>query len=261
MHSSLLSKSKPFRTLVVLGICLLVAAIAAKGTPAQPESEHKHMNLQVLDSTISHDELIDQMGKFTAALGVGCDYCHAPAKDPNSREMDFASDKMKEKHIARAMLRMTKDINLAYLGKINELETSHVKVECMTCHRGNTEPILLEDLLAQTLEEKGMSGVDSTYRALRENYYGSGTFDFGERVLVHLAYDISEENSKDALALLKLNQEFNPKSSFNQWAMGQLYLTTGDTAMAITEYKNALQLDSKNMRAKRSLEALGVPTE
>jgi len=40
-----------------------------------------------------------------------------------------------------------------------------------------------------------------------------------------------------------------------------LYLSTGDTTQAITEYKRALELDPKNRRAKRGLEALGVKTE
>ncbi len=261
MASHSLSKSKTARTLIVLGACLAVAALIAQGSLAQPRPEPKATNLQVLDSTMSHDELIDQMGKFTLALGVGCDYCHSPSKDPNSREMDFASDAKKEKHIARAMLRMTHDINANYVGKISELETPRVAVECMTCHRGQTEPIQLEDLLAQVLAEKGMAGVDSTYRELHEKYYGSATFDFGERTLVHMAYDLSEENSKDAMSLLKLNQEFNPKSSFNQWAMGQLYLSEGDTTQAIQEYKRAIELDPKNRRAKRSLDALGVKVE
>lgn len=261
MDSTTLSKSKPIRTLIVLGLCLFAAALIAQGTLAQPRPEPKATNLQVLDSTISHDELIDQMGKFTLALGVGCDYCHAAAKDPNSREMDFASDAKKEKQVARAMLRMTRDINGTYIGKINELESPRVVVECVTCHRGQTEPIQLEDLLSRTLTEKGMPAVDSTYRALRADYYGSATFDFSERVLVHMAYDLSEEHSKDAMSLLKLNEEFNPKSSFNQWAMGQLYLSDGDTVQAKAEFKRALEFDPKNRRAKRSLESLGEKVE
>lgn len=261
MNSRSAIKSWPIRTYIFGAICAATVVIMAAVGAAQQRPQPKPTNLQVLDSTITHDELIDQMGKFTNALGVGCDYCHSPSKDPNSRDMDFASDAKKEKIVARAMMKMTRDINGTYLANVTGLEAPLVAVECMTCHRGQTELIQLADLLSKTLAEKGMVAVDSTYRELREQYYGSGTFDFSEGVLVHLAYDISEEDSKDALSLLKLNQEFNPKSSFNQWAMGQLYLSTGDTTQAITEYKRALELDPKNRRAKRGLESLGVKTE
>jgi len=261
MNFRLLIKSWSNRTYLVATVCAVAVVIMATVATAQQRPQPKPTNLQVLDSTITHDELINQMGKFTNALGVGCDYCHSPGKDPNSREMDFASDAKKEKLVARAMMKMTRDINGTYLANVEGLEAPLVAVECMTCHRGQTEPIQLADLLSRTMTEKGMAAVDSTYRELREQYYGSGTFDFSEGVLVHLAYDISEGNSQDALNLLKLNQEFNPKSSFNQWAMGQLYLSTGDTTQAITEYKRALELDPKNRRAKRGLESLGVKTE
>ncbi len=254
-------KSKYIQVLIVLGGCCLAAVMMVVGGSAQQRPERKPANLQVLDSTISHDELINQMGKISDALGVGCDYCHSPGKDPSSREMDFASDAKKEKLVARAMMRMTREINGSYLAKINELESPRVTVECVTCHHGQPEPIQLVDLLAKTLAEKGMAVVDSTYRDLRANFYGSAAYDFSDRVLIHLAYEISEENSKDALSLLKLNQEFNPQSSFNEWAMGQLYLSTGDTTLAINGFKRALQIDPNNRRAKRGLDALGVKPE
>lgn len=261
MTSSSQLKTRYIQTLIVVITYGVVAIAMTVGTSAQQRPHPKPSNLQVLDSTISHDELIDVMGKFTNALGVGCDYCHSPSKDPTSRDMDFASDAKKEKLVARAMMKMTRDINGTYLGNVKGLEAPVVAVECMTCHRGQTEPIQLGDLLSKTLAEKGIAAVDSTYRELREQYYGSATFDFSDRVLIHLAYDIPEDQSKDALHLLKLNQEFNPKSSFNEWAMGQLYLSTGDTTLAIAGFKRALEIDPKNRRAKHGLESLGVKTE
>lgn len=259
MSSQVLLKTRRMQAYIVVALCAFVGMLLlVRTTPAQQRPERKAANLQVLDSTISHDELIDIMGKFSSALGVDCDYCHVPSKAPGSREMDFASDEKPEKKVARAMFQMTSAINASYLAKITELESPRVPVECVTCHRGQPLPIQLEDLLSKTLAEHGMPAVDSTYRDLRENYYGSGSFDFGERVLVHLAYNLFEQNSKDAMSLLKLNEEFNPKSSLNQWAMGKLYLSTGDTLKAVVEYKRALEYDPNNRRAKRELDALGI---
>ena len=157
------------RTYIIAAICAVTVVIMSAMSAAQQRPQPKPTNLQVLDSTISHDELIDQMGKFTNALGVGCDYCHAPSKDPASRDMDFASDAKNEKLVSRAMMRMTRDINRTYLATVKGLEAPVVAVECTTCHRGRTEPIQLGDLLSKTLAEKGLGAVDSTYRELRDN--------------------------------------------------------------------------------------------
>jgi tetratricopeptide (TPR) repeat protein len=223
---------------------------------AQPGQEEKPKNLRVLDSTISHDSLINLMGQYTDALGVGCNYCHVRTGGEKSHDFDFASDNLKPKLVTRSMMAMTNDINGAYLAKLSGLDTPAVAVQCVTCHRGQSRPILLQDLLAQTRHEKGMAALDSVYRDLRNQYYGSHTFDFSEQVLIHLAFEISLESDADALAILKLNREFNPQSWFNEWALGQEYVSMGDTAQAIIEYQRALEISPDNRRVKRDLDAL-----
>ena len=104
----------------------------------------------------------------------------------------------------------------------------------------------------------GMAALDSTYRALRERYYGSFTYDFTDRVLAQLALNLIDESDSDAMAVLKLNNEFNPDSYINEWATGRVYLAKADTTSAITAFKHALELNPEFRPANRELRALGV---
>ena len=237
----------------MLLVCGTTTGVFAQG---QNHEEEKAKNLKVLDSALSHDQLIDIMGSYTTALGVHCDFCHARSADPNRRDMDWASDKVPAKEITRQMIKMMRGINGDYLGAIQGLDTPRVKVECVTCHRGQERPMLIDDVLNRALASGGMKTVDSVYRALRGEYYGSATYDFSEAVLVHFAWDIAQENDTVALQALALNREFNPKSSFTEWATGQIYAERGDTVSAIASLEKALEYNPNNRRAKRDLDQL-----
>lgn len=102
-------------------------------------------NLQVLHDTLSRQTLIRTMKGFTRALGVRCEFRHVgdPARGLSS--FDFASDENKHKDIARTMLRMVRNINEEQLTALPF--RAGIKVECMTCHRGNKEPRFIEDVL------------------------------------------------------------------------------------------------------------------
>ena len=115
---------------------------------------------------------------------------------------------------------------------------------------------MLGDLLRRETQAGRLVAVGSPYRSLRKRYYGSHTCDFSDHPLGELAIEISEKSDSAALALLKLNQEFNPESIFNQWLLGQVYTSLGDTATAIAEYERALQINPESRRIKRDLEAL-----
>jgi len=119
-------------------VAFIVFGIAAT-TP--PPDEHPHKNLKILPKNISHEDLDKVMDGFKAALGVKCNFCHAPSKDTADHHLDFASDDKPEKNIARHMMKMTAKINKKYFS-FNKDEKGETipAISCITCHRGNPHP-------------------------------------------------------------------------------------------------------------------------
>jgi predicted negative regulator of RcsB-dependent stress response len=115
----------------------------------------------------------------------------------------------------------------------------------------------LDDELALVLADSGLAVVVRRYRALRERYYGSGAYDFGEIVLNDLARVEQRGGRTDnAIGLLSLNAEFNPRSAFIPAALGEAYLQKGDTARAIASYRAALAKDSTQGLARTRINEL-----
>jgi tetratricopeptide (TPR) repeat protein len=130
-------------------------------------------------------------------------------------------------------------------------------VRCATCHRGVSRPRLLDDDLSLMLADSGLEATVRRYRALRDQYYGSGSYDFRELTLNLLAGSEARAARPDnAIGLLKLNAEFNPNSAQIPFLLGESYLQKGDTATALADYKDALARDSTNVAARRRIAAL-----
>ena len=122
-------------------LTFMVIGMAATRPQLAPPDKHPKSNLKVLPKNISHEELDKVMHNWTAALGVKCNFCHAPSKDSTSHHLDFASDDKPEKDIARHMFRMTGKINKKYFSmNKDENGTMIPSISCMTCHRGNPHP-------------------------------------------------------------------------------------------------------------------------
>jgi hypothetical protein len=239
---------------------LFVLSLLALSSFAQQREQEKATNLKVLDTTLTHDQLIDIMGKYSSALGVECNFCHTrPA--PGSREMDFASDSNKVKLVARSMIKMVNAINGTYIKDLPASDAPKVTTDCVTCHHGQPVPRQIQDVLMQARKDHGIHALDSVYRDLRQKYYGSATYDFSDQSLARLGMEVSQENGPDALAILKLNDEFNPKSAINLWVMGRVYTSMGDTANAVASLKKALEINPNNRRAMHDLQMLtgGAP--
>jgi hypothetical protein len=124
------------RILVVFSLSVFVIfGIAA----TKPDDGYK--NLKILKKDISHEDLGKVMHGFNDALGVKCDFCHAPAKD-GEQHPDFASDEKPEKSIARQMMKMTNRINKKFFhgkSKIGDADAV-MAVMCETCHHGTPHP-------------------------------------------------------------------------------------------------------------------------
>jgi len=98
-------------------------------------------NLKVLPKKISGEDLHKIMDEWKTALGVKCNFCHAPAADTTSHHLDFASDAKPEKDIARHMYKMAGKINKKFFKEAKDDKGNSIAVvTCMTCHHGSPHP-------------------------------------------------------------------------------------------------------------------------
>jgi len=105
------------------------------------DSKPPRRNLKVLPKGISRDQLDSTMDSWKAALGVKCNFCHAPNADSTNHHLDFASDAKPEKSMARHMYAMTAKINKKYFSFDNDDNGMMMAaVSCKTCHRGSPHP-------------------------------------------------------------------------------------------------------------------------
>ncbi|MBS1596575.1 MAG: c-type cytochrome [Bacteroidetes bacterium] len=121
---------------------LLIGGIIAGIAATSPKADAPHYkNLKVLPKNTTHEQMEQIMGGFKNALGVRCDFCHAPSKDSTVHHPDFASDDKPEKNIARQMMKMTGKINKKYFSDNKNDQGERIPtITCMTCHRGNPHP-------------------------------------------------------------------------------------------------------------------------
>jgi tetratricopeptide (TPR) repeat protein len=214
-------------------------------------------NLKVLPKTIDQRTLLNTMRGFAQALGVRCVYCHVGREDQPLDSVNFASDDRRPKRVARVMMHMVMHINGEHLAEVADRPKPVVEVRCATCHRGVARPRLLDDELTLVLADSGLDAAGRRYRALREQYYGSGAYDFREPVLDQVARGETQAGRVDnAIGLLKLNAEFYPASGAIPFLMGEAYLQRGDTAAALASYRDALAKDSTMVPARRRIAAL-----
>jgi hypothetical protein len=121
---------------VLLAITVFIGFAAAMPADQKPPKR----NLKVLDKDISHDDLDKVMDGFKAALGVKCNFCHAPSKD-DSKKLDMSLDDKYEKGVAREMMEMTNRINKKFFeGKLDDHGQPLQLVTCATCHHGRPHP-------------------------------------------------------------------------------------------------------------------------
>jgi tetratricopeptide repeat protein/photosynthetic reaction center cytochrome c subunit len=233
----------------------IALALPLTALPAAAQIPDKFENLQVLPKDIGKRELIDTMRSFSGALGVRCVHCHMGPPGGGFEGMDFKSDDLEPKRVARVMLRMVRSINDDQLSKIGRSPV--LRVDCATCHRGLVRPERIDGVVAQELKEKGADAAVARYRALREEHYGDGSYDFSDRPLNQLGERlIAEQNAAGAVAILSLNTELNKESASSHFLLGEAYRAAGDTEKARASYERSLELAPDNPRAKKRLEEL-----
>jgi hypothetical protein len=133
-------------------------------------------------------------------------------------------------------------------------------VTCATCHRGVSRPVPLFTLLADVATTAGADSAVRAYRALRERYYGRGSYDFGEPSLNTAAFRLGRAGKFDeAFALLKLNEEMYPASSAMHVFRGNINLMRADTNAAAAAFHEAIRRDTSNAEARGRLRDIKRP--
>lgn len=132
--------SKKMIVLSGLAACLLLGMLAAR----PPEEEKPvYKNLKVLSKKISDRDMDYVMESFGVQLGVNCLFCHPSTQIGYQFTIDYVTDKLENKRIARNMLRMTMRLNKKYFNiKLNRAMTTRGRIWCKTCHYGKPVPIL-----------------------------------------------------------------------------------------------------------------------
>lgn len=213
--------------------------------PENPE------NLQVLPDSIRGARLGGVMRGFAIGLGVRCSHCHV-GEGPDLTTYDFPKDEKEAKRIARVMIEMVEHINASHLTPVDtlrEASTLRVEVTCVTCHRGVSRPRMIEDILAEQIEVGGVPAADSTYRVLRDEYYGGFSYDFRPGPLSGLAEELAAGGQVDeAVAVLELEAEFNPDSYSTYFTLATIQARAGRTEEAVTNMEKALELAPDRFR-------------
>jgi tetratricopeptide (TPR) repeat protein len=193
-------------------------------------------------------DLMANMQAISKALGVSCNYCHTAERGSGQPEP--------KKDVARAMMAMTRDINAKIAVATGEPESKVKRVECITCHRGVAIPEQLTEIITRTLNEKGVAAAAAQYRDLHQRYYGSASYDFSDDTLLSIAQRLTASRPDDAIALLEVNLEFNPKSARTYATIGYAYTRKLDDASAMTNYEKALEIEPDNGVVRGQLEQL-----
>ena len=239
---------------MLIGLAWLTLLFGSSNSNAQIPD--KFENLKVFPKDIGQRELIENMKSFCFGLGVRCQHCHVGEGDDLST-FDFASDEKEAKNIARIMIQMRNDINKKYLTQLAGFNrSSKLEVNCVTCHHGQAKPQTIEQLLTQVIEEEGIDGGLEKYRELREKHYGSYVYDFQEMPLNRVADKLANSGKLDAaIALLKLNVEYHPKSFMTHYGLGEMYSKKGNQEAALKSYQQAYEI-MPNPRIKKKIEQL-----
>jgi tetratricopeptide (TPR) repeat protein len=188
------------------------------------------------------------MEEISQALGVRCDYCHSAPRGSGLKEP--------KKDIALAMMAMTRDLNTKVQEATGKPASATARVECATCHRGVAIPQPLSAIILGTIAEKGGAAAVERYRELRKQYYSKATYDFSEEALLQIVERVVQGKPDDAIALLRMNLEFNPESAKTYALLGFAYTRKVDDASAITNLEKSLELDPTDAMVRGRLEQL-----
>ena len=239
----------------VLALALPVGTLAAQTPRKWPPDSLVNVSFFAKNAPVT--QVWAATRNISAALGVECTFCHVGQPGAELPQIDFPSDQKRNKLVARQMLRMVQEVNRR-IDSIPERPTPPAAVSCMTCHRGVSRPVPLANIVAEVATASGADSALRAYRALRQRYYGSDAYDFGEFSLNAAAFRTARAGkTDDALALLRHNEQLYPNSAALSIFRGNVYLMRADTSSAEAAFREAIRRDAKNDEARGRLRDIG----
>ena len=236
----------PRLTLLILGVLAGIWVATAPEASAQRfQWPEEPKNLKVLPEDVKGARLGQVMRGFVSALGVRCEFCHM-GEGPDLTQFDFESDEKPTKQKARVMIRMVQAINESHLEELTELGVAadqRVQVDCMICHRTQTKPVMLGDVLEAAIDSAGIDTAIARYHELREQYYGGFAYDFSSRTLTRLGDRLAgKEKFPEAIHILQLEIEMNGEQPRVLATLGNAQARAGDPEAAIRTFERGLEL-------------------
>jgi tetratricopeptide (TPR) repeat protein len=124
-----------------------------------------------------------------------------------------------------------------------------------------TQPRTLNSVLAETVEQKGIDSAVAQYHDLRQKYYGSGQYDFGETSLNQLTESLlAQKKNKEALTIMEMSFDSNhPDSVWSYHMLAMTHEVNGQTEKAIADYRKVLELHPDDDWAKQQIASLSKP--
>ncbi len=239
------------------GVLLLIGIASFPGM-VRAQIPDKYTNLQILPTEITKGDLVGRMREIAGSLGVRCNHCHLGPDDLQG--MDFATDEKATKRTARVMMKMVEEINGRLLKPVDTGRAEVTQVRCITCHHGITVPKPIHEIVAHSIEQKGVGPALTEYRDLRKQYYGSSAYDFSQGPLNYIVEKlVRQQKLDDAFAIATTNIELNPTDAFPQMLLGRIHLARGEKELAIAAIRKAVELDPTNTWAKKQLDDLTAP--
>lgn len=232
-----------------LALVLLAALSAASPGSAQlPDPT----NLQVLPDTLTGRQMMPIMREIAGGLGVTCIHCHVGDNAADLSTFDFSLDDKETKRVARQMLVMVQNINSEHIARAvaqRDTPSDALEVTCATCHRGQTRPRFIEDIVAERLEADGMDAAVARYNELKEQYFGGYQYDFRPGPLNSLAETMSRQGRFDeAITFAQMAVDYDPENPGSLYTLAQTQERAGMLEDALETMTKALEVSEPNFR-------------
>jgi len=201
-------------------------------------------NLQVLSQDISPEELRATMFSIGQQVGLRCSKCHDFEPDTPFAERDYASDQNELKRVAREMMLMVQSINETVSAIDRGPGHTLITVNCVTCHRGVSQPRQIEEVFATAAGVGGLSSAIEHYMELRNSWYATGAYDFSAWRLGEIAQGIFDDgDTEGGMRVHALNLELNRDDGSVYFHRAESFEKQGRIEDAIADFERALELE------------------